>query len=128
MITKSPTKQRRRPCYRKRRCCSATGYGFSAAASASGPLGDDLVDQAVVLGFIRRKEEVALGVALDLFQRLASAVRKDLVHLRLGLEDVARMDLDVGRLALRSAEHLVDHDFRVGQRKALALGAGCEQE
>ena len=38
------------------------------------------------------------------------------------------MDLDVGRLTLEPAERLVDHDARVRQRVALALGAGGEQE
>jgi hypothetical protein len=38
------------------------------------------------------------------------------------------VDFDVGGLALGAAQRLVDHDARVGQRKALALGAGGQQE
>ena len=45
----------------------------------------------------------------------------DAVELLARLEDLARLDLDVGRLALRAARGLVDHDARVRQRGALAL-------
>ena len=38
------------------------------------------------------------------------------------------MNLDVGGLAVRAAEHLVNHDARVGQGKALALFAGGQKE
>ena len=44
------------------------------------------------------------------------------------LQDLLGVDLDVRRLALEAAERLVDHDARVRQRVALALGAGREQE
>jgi hypothetical protein len=43
-------------------------------------------------------------------------------------EDLAGVDLDVGRLALEAARGLMDHDPGVGQREALALGAGGQQQ
>ncbi len=50
------------------------------------------------------------------------------VHLGAEIQDLARLDLDVGRRALRPAGGLVDHDPRVGQGAPLALGAGRQQE
>ena len=44
------------------------------------------------------------------------------------MQDLVRLDLDVRRLALRSTKRLVDHDARVGQRVALALRSGSQQE
>jgi hypothetical protein len=44
------------------------------------------------------------------------------------VQDLVRLDLDVGRLALRAAQRLVDHDPRVGQRVPLALRARGQQE
>ena len=38
------------------------------------------------------------------------------------------MDADIRRLALGAAAGLMDHNLAVGQRKALALGAGSQQE
>ena len=40
----------------------------------------------------------------------------------------AHLDLDVSRLALRATQRLVDHDAAVGQRVALALVAGGQEE
>jgi hypothetical protein len=57
-------------------------------------LADYLVNQAAPLG----GRIVALGVVLDLFQRLAGALGQDLVQALAGLEDFAGMDLDFGRL------------------------------
>jgi len=38
-----------------------------------------------------------------------------------GVEDLARVDLDVGGLALEAAERLVNHDARMRQAEALAF-------
>ena len=43
----------------------------------------------------------------------------DVLH----VPDLARLDLDVGRLPARAAQRLVDHDARVRQREAAALRA-----
>ena len=101
---------------------------FSCSLRTSGALVDHLIDQAVVLGFLGGQEVVALGVVLDLFQRLARALGQDLVQALAGLEDLACVDLDLGGLTLHAAQRLVDHDLGVGQRKALALGASGQQE
>ena len=53
--------------------------------------------------------------------------REYFVQLALGLHDLTRRDLDVRRLSLRPAQRLVDHHPRMGQRRALALGAGSQE-
>jgi hypothetical protein len=54
--------------------------------------------------------------------------RQELVELGLDLQDLAGVDLDVGGLALKTAQGLVDHHAGIGQAVALALGACREQE
>src|SRR3954452_21672112 len=89
---------------------------------------DDPVDQPVVQGLVGAEEVVALHVAVHLLDRAPGVVRIDLVDPRTGLEDLARVDLDVGRLALEPGRRLVDEDAAVGQRQALALGAARQQQ
>ncbi|MPM32284.1 hypothetical protein SDC9_78846 [bioreactor metagenome] len=102
--------------------------GNAATIPGSGALGDDLIDQAVILGLGRGHEVVALGVGLDLLVGLTGALGQDAVHLFLGAQNVARMDFDVRRLTTGATQHLVDHDLGVGQRKTLALGTSGQQE
>ena len=87
-----------------------------------------LVDDAVLLGLRRRHEVVALGIVLDLVDGLTGVLRVQLVERVARLQDLARVDVDVGRLTLKAGERLVDHHARVRQRVALALRAGGEQE
>src|SRR5690606_28528602 len=58
---------------------------------------EDGVDQAVFLRFLRAHEPVTVHVALDLLHRLAGVLRVQLVHLAAQVEDLPRLDLDVGR-------------------------------
>ena len=44
------------------------------------------------------------------------------------LEDVARVNLNVGGLALEAGGNLVDHDVGVGKAVALTLGAGRKEK
>ena len=55
-------------------------------------------------------------------------LRVDLVDVAAQLEDLACVDLDVGRLALKAAGGLVDQDAAVRQRHALAGRAAGEQQ
>src|SRR4051794_34246610 len=87
----------------------------------------DLVDQAVLHRLAGGEDLVALDVLADL-RRLLTRVPGD--HLLQELahpEDLPRLDLDVGRLALAAAGRLVDQDAGVLEREPLALGAGGEQ-
>src|SRR4029077_19637806 len=88
---------------------------------------DDLVDETVLDGLLAGEKEVAVGVLLDLLEALPGVLYQDVVHLLTEPDDLPRLDVDVGRLALHAPERLVDHDARVRQREALALRARGEK-
>src|SRR5215468_578913 len=90
--------------------------------------GDDLVHDLVFPGLLRRHEEVAVRVALDLLHALPGVVDQDAVELLPHPEDLLGLDVDVRGLALHAAEGLMDHDACVGQGEALPLGAGAQQQ
>src|SRR5690606_16671706 len=90
--------------------------------------GDDLVDDAVLLRLERAQVAVAVHVLRDPFDGLAGVMGQDLVEPLPRVEDLPRLDLDVGGRALAPARGLVDHDPRVRQRATLALGARCEEQ
>ena len=50
------------------------------------------------------------------------------VELFLQVEDFLGVDFNIRRLSLETTQRLMNHDARVGQHEALALGAGGEQE
>src|SRR5205823_11247657 len=89
---------------------------------------DDVIDDAVALGFFRTHEEVTLGVALDLLDRLAGVLRQDVVERLADAEDFLGMDLDVGGLALESTRRLMDQDAGVGQGEAHSLGTASKED
>jgi hypothetical protein len=62
-----------------------------------GLLADEhLVDEAVGLGLLGAHEVVALGVLLDLLDRLAGVLGEQPVQVVAGLEQLAGVDLDLG--------------------------------
>jgi len=81
----------------------------------------DFVDDAILERLIRGHEKVAVRVHFDLLNRLTSVVRHETVEEFFSVQNFLRLDLDVRRLALGSAEGLVDHDPGVGQRAPLPL-------
>src|SRR5450759_782819 len=81
------------------------------------------VDQSVLERLFRGHEVVALHVLGDLLHLLTGVRREDLLEPALDVDYFARLNLDVGSLALEAARNLMDEDLRVGQRGALALGA-----
>src|SRR5205814_8924609 len=97
--------------------------GASARAVRSASV-DHAVDQAVVARLVGHEEAVALHVLVDAFAALAGVQRVELVEARAQGERLARVDLDVRRLALEAAGRLVDEDAPVGQRHAVARLAG----
>src|SRR5437588_4567689 len=60
---------------------------------------DHGVDDAVFLGLLGGHVKVAVGVALDAFERLAGVLSQDFVETGANAQDLARFDLDVARLA-----------------------------
>src|SRR3954467_11110762 len=91
-------------------------------------LDDDLVDQAVLLCLTCAHEVVAVGVLLDAVERLPGVLLHDFIELCLEPQDLLGVELDVACLPAEAPGRLVDHDPRVGERVALALGAGGQQQ
>src|SRR5438552_3923653 len=63
-------------------------------------VGDHLVDDAVLLSFLRCHVVVALHVLRDLFDGLVRVPADDLLQAPLEIDRLARLDLDIGALAL----------------------------
>src|SRR5258708_28797114 len=108
--------------------CPAATSGAEAALIFPGRASlHHLVDEAELFRLERRQKPVALDRVDDRLERLAGMLDVDFVESRAQPQNLARLDLDVGGLALGPAGGLVDHDVRIRQRKALALRAGGEQ-
>ena len=100
--------------------------GHEVAAQRGHPR--HLVHEAVGFGLFGSHEIVAVRVFLDLFYRAPAMLGDDAVDAVLELEHVAHADLDIAGRAFGPAQQLVDHDVRVGQRVALALGPAAKQD
>ena len=74
---------------------------------------------------MKLSRSVSRSMRLD---RLAGVLGQDLVQALAQVQDFLGVDLDVRGLALEAAHRLVDHDARVGQAEALALGARGQQQ
>src|SRR5215210_2333337 len=106
---------------KEQRSCSLESVGRATGSSPLRParapslvLGDHPVDDPVLLGLLRAQEVVALGVRLDLLEVLARVLADDLVQTPAQLDDLAGVDLDVGRLALEARGDLVMRIFALG--------------
>src|SRR5688572_10054039 len=95
---------------------------------AFGPACQNLVHDTVAERLLAAEEIVAVRVPLDGLQVLPGVLGEDLVQLRLAVQYLPRVYLDVRGLPLEAAQRLVDHHARVRQAEALALGAGREQQ
>ncbi|MPM27315.1 hypothetical protein SDC9_73825 [bioreactor metagenome] len=87
-----------------------------------------MVDEAVLEGLLRGEPPVAVGVRLDLLQRLAGVLGDELGHLLLRGQQLLGVDLDLGGGATDGTQWLVHQDPAVRQGVALAAAAGAEQE
>ena len=79
------------------------------AGTRSDPLGidrkrrgaiDDVIDQSVLASLFGPHEAVAVGVFLQLLERLAGVPLVDLVELLLHADEFFRVDQDIGRASL----------------------------
>src|SRR5581483_12019786 len=75
---------------------------------------DHAVDQTVLDRFLGLEEPVALHVGMHLLHRLPGVLGVDLVDPAADVEDLAGVDLDVGRLTLEPGRWLMDQDAAVG--------------
>src|SRR5438874_7551034 len=89
---------------------------------------DHVVDDAVLLGFLRGHEVVALHVLADLVHVLSGVLGHDLLEAALEGDRLPGMDLDIRRLPLEAAPDLVDEDLCVRQRHALSFRAAGEKQ
>src|SRR5438309_1096999 len=87
--------------------------GRPGPPEAAALTGDDLVDDAVLLGLLGTHEEITLHVAIDDLDRPAGVEGEDLVDAAAHSEDLLRVDLDVGGLPGETAGRLVDQDAGV---------------
>src|SRR5689334_25404639 len=91
-----------------------------------GALVDDLIDQSEVPGRFGSEKIVTLKRVFDLLQRLARVLHIDFVEPFLQVQNLQRMQHDVGGLALESTGRLVNHDAGIGESEALMLGSRGE--
>src|SRR4029078_6693679 len=77
----------------------------------SGPFADDVVNNTVFLALVGAHDVVPLCVILDTLQGLAGVVSEDLVEALAGAEQLARVDVDIGRLPAQALDPgLVNQD------------------
>src|SRR5689334_16865318 len=110
----------------EQRRISESPFFFTAIGLALAP-GNHLVHDTILARLGCVHDEVAVGVDRDLLHRLPAVEGQDLVQALLHAQDLLGLDGDVRGLALGAAPGLVDHDARVGEREALAGGAGGQQ-
>src|SRR5215204_1955172 len=87
---------------KEQRSCSLESVGRATRSPPASVLGDHPIDDAVLDGLIGAHEVVALGVGTHLLHVLARVLGDDLVEPAAQLDDLAGVDLDVGRLALEA--------------------------
>lgn len=89
---------------------------------------DHFVDDPVLNSFLRRHEKVAITIRFDLTFRLVAVIGNVGVEHFPDEKDLLGLDLDISGLPLGATQGLVDHNPRIGQGPAFALGPGAEQE
>lgn len=67
-------------------------------------MGNDLIDQAVFFCLLCGHIVIALGIQLDLFQRLTRVLAEHPVHLIADIHHVFSVDLDISGLALAARQ------------------------
>ena len=82
---------------------------------------DHAVDQAVLDRLVGLEEAVALHVGVDLLDALAGVVGVDLIDPGADVEDLAGVDLDVGRLSSKPADGWWIRMRLLGSEKRLPL-------
>src|SRR3990167_152119 len=94
----------------------------------SGALLNHCVDQPVFTSRFGAHEIITIGIALDFFQGASTVLGHQYVETLTDEEDFLGVNFDVRRLALETAQWLVNHHTRVRQAVTLALGTSGQQE
>src|SRR5438067_12473941 len=107
---------------------AARSRGVSEATCDASVAVEHPIDQAVLDRLLGWEEAVALHVDAHLLRLAACVLGVDVIDPIADAEDLARVDLDVGRPPLKTARRLLDEDARLWQRRALALGPRGQQQ
>mmetsp|Transcript_29204 Transcript_29204/g.53433 ORF Transcript_29204/g.53433 Transcript_29204/m.53433 type:complete len:294 (-) Transcript_29204:99-980(-) len=89
---------------------------------------DDFVNDTVVDSFLRCHEEVTVAIFFDFVLGLVAVFGNVSIQDFSNKEDFLGLNFNVCGLALGTAKGLMDHDARIGERPALALGTGSQQK
>src|ERR1700712_3662190 len=89
---------------KEQRSCSLESVGRAMGLLV---LVDHPVDDAVLLSLIAAQEIIALGIGPNLLVRLLRVLGDDLVQSSADVDDLFSVDLDIRRLSLESAGHLM---------------------
>lgn len=92
-----------------------------------GHAADHAIDQIVLARFVGAHEAIAIGIFLDLFQRVAGVGDHDVVHLAFDAAQFFDMNLDLVCGSLHASQRLVDHDSCVGQCESFSFRASGQQ-
>src|SRR5271156_6184047 len=103
--------------------CDRHVWPFSASRVSLGrsPANDYLINQSVFNRLLGTEVQVALSILLDLAQALTGVPYKDVVDLLAHAQNLTRLDIDVGRLALGAPQGLMNHNPRMRQAVASSL-------
>src|SRR2546423_6351858 len=107
---------------------AARSRGVSEATCGASVAVEHPIDQAVLDRLLGWEKAIALHVDTHLLGLAACVLGVDVIDAIAHAEDLARVDLDVGRLPFKAGRGLVDEDARVGQRGALALAPRGQQQ
>src|SRR3990167_2740464 len=94
----------------------------------SGAFLNHCVDQPVFTSGFGAHEVITIGIALDFFQGAPAVLGHQHVETLTDKEDFLGVNFNVRRLALETAQRLVNHHARVRQTVTLALSASGQQE
>ena len=89
---------------------------------------NDLVDEAIVFGFLRGKPLVTVSILFNLFDALAGVERSALGHHALQINDLLGVDRNVAGLALHLTGRLVHENATVREGKTFARCTSAEEE
>src|SRR5215813_3957845 len=92
-------------------------------------LGNNFVDDTILLRLVRRHDVVALNVFFDSFQRLPRMMRENFIQNSPNAKNFFCVDIDVGCLTLQAAHPwLVNEHARMRQREAFFRSARRQKD
>ena len=87
-----------------------------------------LIDNAIIHGLLGSHEKVSITIGLNLILGLITIFGNVRIQYFPNEQYLLRLNLNVSRLSLSTAQWLMDHDARIGQRPSLPRRTGPQQE